>query len=214
MAGLDGRCQSLRLVAAARHPDRYGLRRSLTAVAFRRPAHWPPRRKLLACRMRSPPFPIYPVWQPPPLRVERLPRGMMDTGYHARRCFAAIRYGDGLPHGRFGKIRPSARATAVAVPYGHRRRLPQRHHGGRCGGTPKVASDLAASLFGFRRARRRFPIPSVAAAACVRAPATTPGADGGSRAAGARALRVDTRPSPHIRRQHRLPPDRARPASM
>ena len=26
-AGLDGRCQSLRLVAAARHPDRYGLRR-------------------------------------------------------------------------------------------------------------------------------------------------------------------------------------------
>ena len=57
VAGLDGRCQSLRFVAAARHPDRYGPRRSLTAVAFRRPAHRPPRRRLLACRMRSPPFP-------------------------------------------------------------------------------------------------------------------------------------------------------------
>jgi hypothetical protein len=149
--------------------------------------------------VRTPPFPIYPVWQPPPIRVERPPRGM-DTGYHARRCFAAIRYGDGLPHGRFGKIRPSARATAVAVPYGHRRRLPQRHHGGRRVGTPKVASDRAASRFGFRRARRRFSIPSVAAAACVRAPATTPGAGGGSRDDGARSLRVDTHPSPHDRR--------------
>ncbi len=43
------------------------------------------------------------------------------TGSHSRRCFAAIRDGPGLPHGRFGKIRPSARVAAVAVPYGHRR---------------------------------------------------------------------------------------------
>jgi hypothetical protein len=42
------------------------------------------------------------------------------TGSHSRRCFAAIRDGPGLPHGRFGKIRPSARVAAVAVPYGHR----------------------------------------------------------------------------------------------
>jgi len=54
-------------------------------------------------------------------------------------------------------------------------------------------------------------LPSVAAAAASRrAPATTPpGAGGGSRASGARALRVDTRPSPHARRQCRLPPRRA-----
>ena len=45
------------------------------------------------------------------------------TGSHSRRCFAAIRDGPGLPHGRFGKIRPSARVAAVAVPYGHRRSL-------------------------------------------------------------------------------------------
>ena len=158
MAGLAGRCQSLRLVAAARHPDRYGLRRSLTAVAFRRPAHRPAASQAPCVPVRTPPFSVCPVWQPPPLRVERLQRGM-DTGYHARRCFAAIRYGNGLPHGRFGKIRPSARATAIAVPYGHRRRLPQRHHGGRRVGTPKVASDRAASRFGFRRARRRIPLP-------------------------------------------------------
>ena len=35
----------------------------------------------------------------------------------------------------------------------------------------------------------------------------------GRRAAGARSLRVDTRPSPHARRPDRLPPNRARPAS-
>ena len=66
---------------------------------------------------------------------------------------------------------------------------------------PCVPDALAAS----------FHLPSVAAAAASRrAPATTPpGAGGGSRASGARALRVDTRPSPHARRQCRLPPRRA-----
>ena len=49
-------------------------RRSFAAAASCRPAHRPPRRRLLACRPRSPPHFMSPVWQPPPLRVERLPR--------------------------------------------------------------------------------------------------------------------------------------------
>ena len=57
-------------------------------------------------------------------------------------------------------------------------------------------------------------VPSVAAAARVRSAATSPGAGGGSRSAGARPLRVDTRPSPHSRRHCLLPPRRARTASM
>ena len=108
---LPGGASRLRLVAAARHPARYGRRRSFAATAFYRPAHRPPRRRLLACRSRSPPL-----------------------------------------------SRP------------------------RCG------------------SRRH---------AC-RAPATEPGAGGGSRAAVARPLRVDTRPSPHARRHCRLPPLRAK----
>ena len=53
-------------------------------------------------------------------------------------------------------------------------RLPQRNHAGQRVGTPKVASDQAASRFGFRSARRRFQVPSVAAAAASRrAPATS-----------------------------------------
>ena len=43
-------------------------------------------------------------------------------------------------------------------------RLPQRNHAGQRVGTPKVASDQAAGRFGFRSARRRFQVPSVAAA--------------------------------------------------
>ena len=50
------RCQSLPLGGSRPHPDRYGPRRSFTAAASCRPAHRPPRRKLLACRSRSPPL--------------------------------------------------------------------------------------------------------------------------------------------------------------
>jgi len=47
---------SRKLGGSRPHPDRYGHRRSFAAVASQRPAHRPPRRRLLACRMRTPPF--------------------------------------------------------------------------------------------------------------------------------------------------------------
>jgi len=87
--------------------------------------------------------------------------------------------------------------------------LPQRHHVGQRTGR-RVASSLRAG-----HARRRISHPQCGSRRhTCRAPATSPGAGGGSRAAGARSLRVDTRPSPHARRHCRLPPLRVRTASM
>ena len=75
-----GRCQSLALGGSRPHPDRYGRRRSFAAaasVSASAPAaasQAPCVPDALAADLTS------PVWQPPPLRVERLPR----DGCHTR----------------------------------------------------------------------------------------------------------------------------------
>ena len=142
-AGLDGRCHpqawwqppAIRpgTVAAA----------TLTAVAVRRPAHRPPHRKLLADRMRTPPFPCSQCGSRAASRRPAATR--LATGSQPRRCFAAIPGPAPAAARRCGLIPMSARAAAVergacrqapgvrAHParYGHRRFFPQRHHGGR-----------------------------------------------------------------------------------
>jgi hypothetical protein len=75
-------------------------------------------------------------------------------------------------------------------------RLPQRHLVGQRDGR-RVAGSLRAG-----RARRHFSRSQCGSRrqSCRAPAATLAGAGGGSRSAGARALRADTRPSPHARR--------------
>ena len=124
----------MRLVAAARHPDRYGLRRSFTAVASQRPAHRPPRRRLLACRMRSPPHFTSPVWQPP--ASERLPR----------RRARAVAAGT-TERGLCAWIHAPARTSAVSI--GCRHTAPGQHQ---CTLPRQLSAEILARAFAPRRA--------------------------------------------------------------
>jgi len=177
--------------------------------------------------VRTPPHFTSPVWQPPSI----LPSACHEHGHGltlaARACARHTGSGTGPPPSVSGKRSPGACAAGLAgrcrplrLPAAARIRtatvpaasLPQRHHGGR----PATRHPHRASLLRCRVAGPPpFPHPRCGSRRqSCRAPATTPGAGGGSRAAGARALHADKRPSPHARRQCRLPPRRARPTTM
>ena len=143
VAGLAGRCHpqawwqppSIRTgtVPAARLPQWQSCR----------PAHRPPRRRLLAARLRTPTFPCSRCGSRAASRRPAATR--LATGSQNRRCFAAIPGPAPAAARRCGMIFTGARAAAVergacrqapgvrAHParYGHRRFFPQRHHGGR-----------------------------------------------------------------------------------
>jgi hypothetical protein len=100
---LPGGASRLRLVAAARIRTATVPAAPLPQRHLWRPAHRTLRRKLLACRMRTPPHFISPVWQPPPLRVERLPRPGHGLSRAARARARHTGSGTGLPHGVAGR---------------------------------------------------------------------------------------------------------------
>ena len=170
----------------------------LSAAASRRKACRPPSslRKLVAVS----------VWQTrrrfqiPGVAAAINPAGRPATGHcHGLTLAALLRSHTGRP-------RLAARVFREDNPQrpcGSRRRPvrspPLLCRSGICVGQRtgrRVAGSLRAGC-----ARRRIPVPSVAAAVnSAGRPATRAGAGGGSRSAGARSLRVDTRPSPHARR--------------
>ena len=138
-------------VPAARLPQRH----------LCRPAHQPPRRRLLADRMRTPPFPCSRCGSRAASRRTAATR--LATGSQNRRCFAAIPGPAPAAARRYGMIITGARVAAVergacrqapgvrAHParYGRRRFFPQRHHGGR----HAVRHPHCASLFRWQPSR-------------------------------------------------------------
>jgi len=82
--------------------------------------------------------------------------------------------------------------------YGRRREFAAEAYVGKRVGTPKVACDRAAGRFGFRSARRRFHIPSVAAAP-LRADGCHAHCHGLTRAARAKARHTGRQRFPHGR---------------
>ena len=174
------------LVATARHPARYGPRRSLAAVASRRPAHRPPRRRLLADRMRTPPFHI-PSAAAAPLRVDRLPHPTRHELSAPPLLCSHTGTGTGLPHGVERRYHPARVWQALsAEPVGELQASALIRSGTVTGGSSRsgITAEGAPSAILTAQACSSaavapaavFQIPSVAAAANCRAPATTPGA--------------------------------------
>ena len=156
------------LVAAARHPARYGRRR-FACRSGRSAASAPAAASQAPCGPDAHAAFSHP--QCGSRAASRRPAATrLATGSQPRRCFAAIPGPAPAAARRCGLIIMSARAAAVergacrqapgvrAHParYGHRRFFPQRHHGGR----RAVRHPHCASLFvGSRRARRLSAIP-------------------------------------------------------
>ena len=175
---------------------------------------------LLRCRCGRPAaFFTSPVWQP-----QRLPRARPRAHTRGACMRTPYRLRNRPATRRCGKILKSARVAGLACVASRLRlvaaarirtgtvtaaRLPQRHSVGQRTGR-RVAGSLRAGC-----ARRRISCPQCGSRRhTCRAPAATPGAGGGSRAGGARSLRVDTRPSPHARRSLGRRHSAPRPASM
>ena len=125
----------LRLVAAARHPDRYGRRRSFAAAASQRPAHRPASSQAPCVPVRSPPFYVPSVaaaFNP----AERLP-------HRRARAAAAVPPGRGL----CAWIHAPARTPAVIAACRHT--APAKNQ---CKLPRQLSADGLARAFAPRRA--------------------------------------------------------------
>ncbi len=207
MAGLAGRCQSLALGGSRPHPDRYGRRREFAAEASWRPAHRTPRRRLLAYRMRSPPFSCPQCGSRaalrrrlPPTRSRARTRGAcVRTPYRLRNRPAARRCGmirpGALVAGLAGRCQSLALGGSRPHPerYGHRRSFAaaascRPAHLYAASQAPSVPDALAAA----------FHVPSVAAAP-LRADGCHAHCHGLTRAARAKARHTGRQRFPHGR---------------
>ena len=159
---------------------------SLAAVAVRRPAHRPAASQAPCVPVRTPPFHI-PSAAAAPLRVDRLPHPTRHELSAPPLLCSHTGTGTGLPHGVERRYHPARVWQALsAEPVGELQASALIRPGTVTGGSSRsgiTAEGVPSAILTAQACSSAavapaavFQIPSVAAAANCRAPATTPGA--------------------------------------